>query len=328
MERRQARLPWWAVAVVAAVLLVAACPTLAQDADISDDDDAGETPEFNSCIFKTNTKDGGIAEYDISPLRISNREDLRGQTSIDVNYHVKERSEDREYDYYLNVCETLHNADRYNITPDATMAQFDKKTHYLGGVLTEARITSLADSDLRYIMGMGDARQTTIFFFCANVGLSHPVFAAESISSTQSDYYFVWNTCAACPIGSIERTHCGEKPFSPCKFLGIDTANTSPVSILFITVFALVFAYFLFGFVFNRVVRGESGADAIPHADAIVSCCGSIKTGLIFVFTCGRGGVRSAQPKGPAYQNLSTTLNLADSSESDLDDDANEQLYE
>ena len=64
---------------------------------------------------------------------------------------------------------------------------------------------------------------------------SHPVFAAESISAAKSDYYFVWNTCAACPVGSDAREHCTEEPFRPCKFLGIDTSNTNPVSILFIT---------------------------------------------------------------------------------------------
>ena len=50
--------------------------------------------------------------------------DLRGTSSIDVNYHVREHSEDREYDYYLNICETLHNTEKYNVSnPDATMLQ-------------------------------------------------------------------------------------------------------------------------------------------------------------------------------------------------------------
>eukprot|EP00043_Microstomoeca_roanoka_P026463 m.11661 g.11661 ORF g.11661 m.11661 type:complete len:328 (+) comp6612_c1_seq1:230-1213(+) len=300
-------------------------PVFSQPA-INDDDDAGVTPEFESCTFKTNAKDGSIVEYDISPLKISKRVDLRGKTSIDVNYLVKEHSEGREYDYYLNICEPLQNAEHYNLTTqDAMMVQFDHTTHYLGGVLSNSRITSLADADLRYVMGAGDNRQTTIFLFCADVGLSHPVFAAESISVRQSDYYFVWNTCAACPLGSVERTHCDEEPFRPCSFLGIDTSKTNTVSILVITIVILLVGYLTFGCAYN-FVQGKRGLEAVPHHDMFVGCFDAIKAGLVFVFTCGRGNL-SAQPQGRNYQNLSTSLNLEDDSDSDLDDDANEQLY-
>ena len=43
-----------------------------QQADISDDDDSiSPSPEFETCVFKTNDKDGNIVQYDISPLKIS-----------------------------------------------------------------------------------------------------------------------------------------------------------------------------------------------------------------------------------------------------------------
>lgn len=55
-----------AVVTLWSVVIASAIPS---EVDISDDDDI-VIPEFTSCVFKTNSKQG-ILEYDISPLKIT-----------------------------------------------------------------------------------------------------------------------------------------------------------------------------------------------------------------------------------------------------------------
>eukprot|EP00056_Hartaetosiga_gracilis_P005671 m.87508 g.87508 ORF g.87508 m.87508 type:complete len:320 (-) comp12242_c0_seq3:1459-2418(-) len=305
------------LALVVFVLFAVAVVT-GQIADLSDDDDGFVPAEFSTCDFTTSTRDGERVEYDLSPLKVSNRQDVSRFDNYEVNYHVVEKRDDREYDYYLNVCGPLEYVETLNhTTQDTTMAQVGpNRDTYVGGVLHEARFSSLADSDLRYVMGEGaNNRETVIFFFCADVGLSHPVFADEPTSLV---YFFVWNTCAACPLGSPIRDNCREDPADLCSYFGIPKEHAGTVILIIVVV--LFLSYFVFGALYNKFMRGKEGLDVIPNISFWSSCCGAVLTG------CGLFCRNNNKTKpSTQYKHLSTALE-DDLDSEDLDDDAHEHL--
>lgn len=61
--------------------------------------------------------------HDLYPSVCRNRVDVRKIDTLDANYRVKEISEDREYDYYLNICEPLVNSEKANLSSNAMMVQ-------------------------------------------------------------------------------------------------------------------------------------------------------------------------------------------------------------
>ncbi|BFY98706.1 hypothetical protein BsWGS_01746 [Bradybaena similaris] len=68
------------------------------------------------------------------------------------------------------------------------------------------------------------------------------------------------------------------------------SAGISAGTIIVIIIFSLLLAYFLFGTLFQTVVRKAQGIEKIPNASFWSSFPGLVKDGVIFTFTCGRRG--------------------------------------
>ena len=70
----------------------------------------------------------------------------------------------------------------------------------------------VADNDLRYIMGMGNNRQTTIFLFCADVGL-----VSSASCKTQSIVFCFPPLC----FGTAVAEHLASFYLCACAFVGV-----------------------------------------------------------------------------------------------------------
>lgn len=154
-------------------------------------------------------------------------------------------------------------------------------THVLARFGSNTNLTVVKDNDLRLRMGDGDEsdhhdpncpeRSVDIIFFCAETdcgtnpqsgGLGSPVFVDEF---KKCEYVFVWNTCAACPVGHPARENCGRARRSAGASAPGAISTMSPGGVLLITVAVLFSVYLVAGFAYNRFVNGERGLNQIPH---------------------------------------------------------------
>lgn len=103
------------------------------------------------------------------------------------------------------------------------------------------------------------------------------------------EYLFVWNTCAACPVGNPIRDKCSPKPLDECNFLGGRSMGTGTVLIL---AFVIIFTFYIVvGVLYKRFVLGASGVEQIPNVDMWCGCLESISLGCSSIIgKCSGGG--------------------------------------
>ena len=115
-----------------------------------------------------------------------------------------------------------------------------------------------------------DGRRVTILMFCSNEGLGEPVFVQEGTSGSLCEYFFAWNSCAACPLGDPARAKCPAR-WGACSSTG-STSSLSGGSVFAIVLFTLIVVYLAVGVAYKRFVTGAKGVDQIPHVDMWCTC--------------------------------------------------------
>eukprot|EP00730_Choanoeca_flexa_P000352 TRINITY_DN10161_c0_g1_i2.p1 TRINITY_DN10161_c0_g1~~TRINITY_DN10161_c0_g1_i2.p1 ORF type:complete len:317 (+),score=82.48 TRINITY_DN10161_c0_g1_i2:3-953(+) len=295
-----------------------------------------------SCNLLVKGEDGRDEEYDIRILskHSGNFEDnwaapMSPRLGIDLT----------AYEFYINPCEELVglSTSEYgeNVTAGASMLQVERTSDKSdrdrnlksGGTYVSAELQSFHKEDLRYVMRDGDrsatclnqnkndpdkcpGRTTTILMFCADVGYGSPVFIEEL---SHLNYFFAWHTCAACEMSDNIRVNCGPKPVNSCGLF--NTGGMSTGEALLIVFFVLASFYLIVGVLYNRFVAGKTGLEQIPNYHMWCSCLSYAKEGFKYVFSCGRSSATM-----PTYHIQAGGLEI-DDDDSDLDDDAEDQLY-
>jgi hypothetical protein len=206
--------------------------------------------------------------------------------------------------------------------------------HVLARFGPNTNLTVVKDNDLRLSMGDGDEsdnhdpncpeRKVDIIFFCSdtacdaspeNGGLGSPVFVDEF---KKCEYVFVWNTCAACPIGHPARDNCGGS--SSRRMVGAGASGAistmSPGGVLLITVAVIFSVYLVGGFAYNRLVHGERGLNQIPNFEFWGNAFNNIAAAPGAI-----AGLFIAKPKPSSIsQNFHSGLLDDDEDEDDLED--------
>jgi len=207
--------------------------------------------------------------------------------------HGKDQEEDQEY--YLNVCAGLVGYSESGTHSGGPVAAYEEQTHNETGVShvlarfgAKTTLSVVKDNDLRLRMADGDEsdyhdpncpeRKVDIILMCSNAdcsggtSLGTPAFIDEF---KKCEYVFVWNTCAACPIGHPARANCGGSAPVASRGYAIVT-SMSPSGALLVTVAVLFSIYLIVGFSYNRFVNGERGLNQVPNYEFWSSCFNNV----------------------------------------------------
>lgn len=252
----------------------------------------------------------------------------------------KEGHDDRVY--YMNICDTL--VDSGNIDPQASVYEeviqneAEGNPHVMGK-FENTTLVSIHEGDLRMVMpdGIGSNhntsneqcphRETVIMFFCDQPtteknALGSPVFVDEF---NTCQYVFVWNSCAACPLGHKWRdpSVCNANPLVESSDDGtsICISIMSPVSALFITLGVCIGIYLVLGISYNRLILGARGFEQLPNYKFWSATCTNICAAPAYI-----GKAIGGKPKVNSYSVHNGGL-LDDSDDDDVDDDAENHEY-
>lgn len=237
--------------------------------------------------------------FDITPLA-SRASD--GKNTLAANWYATETSSQSsrgprdDFIYYFSLCGTLlyaadnveaitvPNASSVNMLQVVSNRTSDHFAVHVVGYSQGSGLTSLSDGDLRYIFGPGDyanhcgpgPRRAIMLLFCSDTGIGTPVFSYEN---DYCEYVFVWNTCAACAMGTAVRDACPAIA-SSCGFAG----SLSTGSILLIVFFTFLGTYLIFGVLYQRFIAGARGWEQLPNFGFWSSCLSNAKGGCEFTF--------------------------------------------
>eukprot|EP00045_Choanoeca_perplexa_P004795 m.40702 g.40702 ORF g.40702 m.40702 type:complete len:323 (+) comp12772_c0_seq1:3-971(+) len=299
--------------------------------------------QTGKCTLTVQGSDGQ-ENYDISILSKTSGDFFTDNWVAEENARLEGQFRSN-YDYYINVCNDLvgvrDSVFKNKVKAGSSMLQVEQTDDpkaredslKSGGTYVKAELRSIHKADLRYVMEDGDpsttcnnsgssencpGRTTTILMFCADVGYGAPIFAEEV---SHLNYFFVWHTCAACELSDPIRQQCGPKPIDSCGLINIDTGGLSTGAVLSITFFVLFGFYLVVGVLYNRYVVGKTGWEQMPNFEFWSSCFGYAGSGCKYVFSGGRSSGTM-----PVYHIQAGGLEI-DDDDSDLDEDAEDQLY-
>eukprot|EP00038_Savillea_parva_P029641 m.72422 g.72422 ORF g.72422 m.72422 type:complete len:396 (-) comp8782_c1_seq1:3137-4324(-) len=254
--------------------------------------------EGNKCMtYRVNN--GTTELYDISILQKKGGPNA-GNFRTNNYYSAKHgKTEEEDQEYYLNVCGGLVGYKESGTHPAGPVAAFEEQTHNESGIThvlarfgPKTNLTVVKDNDLRLNMADGDEsdyhdpncpeRKVDIILMCSdadcsgNTALQSPAFIDEF---KKCEYVFVWNTCAACPIGHPARTACGSDAPVATGLGHAIVASMTPSGALLVTVAVLFSVYIVVGFSYNRFVNGERGLNQVPHYEFWSSCFNNVAAG-------------------------------------------------
>lgn len=280
--------------------------------------------------------------YDLTPLH-----KLPVSSLLEDNWQAfkrgKEGHEDRQY--LLNVCGPLANLNNgdgrnaYEMNLNAPDGDTDG-AHVLGR-FANTSLTSVHDGDLRMIMPGGQGanhsaevcpqRQTLIIFFCDEPSRENPLGAPFFVDEFNTcEYVFVWNSCAACPLGhKFREKNCGvavweDEVDAGTGFFGGRMNTMSPGSALLITLSICFGLYLVIGTAYNRLIVGERGVKQLPNFDFWAATCRSIARAPGYLY-----GVVAGRPQMNKFSDQSRFAGLIDDSdEEEVDDDAENHEYD
>eukprot|EP00041_Stephanoeca_diplocostata_P018349 m.383810 g.383810 ORF g.383810 m.383810 type:complete len:408 (-) comp20984_c0_seq3:209-1432(-) len=292
----------------------------------------------NEKCVASRVQNGSTLLWDLSVLEKKTNPNDPDTNFRVLNYQASLRGKDNadDRDYYINVCAGLADYDDADVAAYEEAPNNGTGTSHVLGRLENSQLISLKDDDLRMQLPDGDpsdhgdaecpARSVDIIFFCqdascgpaaSNNGLGSPVFLDEFV---KCKYVFVWNTCAACPLGHPSRENCGGDMQSYCTKenpCGADTSSVSasPGTVIVITVAAFVGVYLVVGVMYNRFVNGARGVEQLPNYSFWGSLCSNIASGPGGLVRMARG-----RKVNKISQNFHGGLLDDDDDEEDLED--------
>jgi hypothetical protein len=308
--------------------------------------DGDATSKCRTAVPPINVNDS-VKIYDLTPLQKQPLPDSSvNQANWVSNKQGKAGHNDRSY--FMNICAPLVNYAQNDggnvletIYGSEDVTDEAAGTHTLGK-FANTSLSSVHAGDLRMIMpgGVGSTheteacpqRQTLIIFFCDEPSrdgdrLGKPYFVDEF---NTCEYVFVWNSCAACPLGHPSReTNCNAgaewvETAPASGFFGGGMDTMSPGSALLITLLICVGLYLLVGTAYNRLILGERGVNQLPNYNFWAGACGSIAAAPGYLY-----GVVAGRPKMNTYSDQSRFAGLIDDSDDDeVDADAENHEYE
>lgn len=260
-----------------------------------------------TCLLSKRGPNGKEIKYDINILsklqnRVKSKKITENWVAEEFNALTEDGKDRDDFFYYINICVPLVNNQESGVPNGVGVYQVvaDRPDNsHVAGTISGAKLASLRDGDLRYKFGPGDISKTScnlsdinscpkrsaeIILFCSDVGYGEPEFADEV---NHLEYLFVWNMCAACPVGSLLREKCDVDPIDECRFIG-GNSSLSTGTILFITALTLFLTYLTLGTLYNRFFLGARGIEQLPNHELWMSLCGKIGDGVAFVLQCGR----------------------------------------
>jgi hypothetical protein len=277
------------------------------------------------CNLQKINSDGVVQKYDLTPLQ----KNLNKPTDSyrDSNYKIQLRSSkgNDDQDYFINVCAPLAGFSHpsWDVNKLGYVAAWEEnpdnsnRSHVLASV-NGAQLESLRDNDLRMTMKDGSScrglepaatRKVVIALTCSDVGLGDgPVFLEEY---NTCEYTFIWNSCAACPLGHPYRNrNCGPGT--------VQTMTLPPFKTLFWLVVVLLGIYCVVGVGYNRIIGGARGVEQIPHTAFWSACC---------ALPCAVCGNSAVQKPASTFINMHQGL-IDDDEEDEVDDDAEDKLFD